>query len=293
MPDSMTRFEERLARGEVNEPSEWEEYLAAFHRRQPGVTASILHDMRGPDGRTSYEVLANAIAPLSGGMSVLDVGCGNGYAYEAICARFPTASYTGVDLTADEVTRAQKSYPEAMFSQARAQTLPFANASFDAVISHLALMLMDDVNAVLAECHRVLKPGGTFAVVVDNMATMGGDLRALHRAAVQFASGIFKNMPGLRTGNFASSAGRDAARAFAAAGFAPDTFRVSDYSVSADRNAEDLRAYVRGLYVIGSMPAAALDGLWSQLRLEFESLSGGGEVRLEIPLRLMRSAKPL
>jgi SAM-dependent methyltransferase len=249
--------------------------------------------MRGPDGRTSYEVLADSIAPLTGGISVLDIGCGNGYGYEAICARFPTASYTGVDLAPDEVTRAKKSYPGAVFSHARAQTLPFANSSFDAVISHLALMLMDDVNAVLAECRRVLKPGGTFAVVVDNMATMGGELLELHRVAVQFASGIFKNMPGLRMGNFASGAGRDAAWAFAVAGFDPDSFSASDYTVSADRTAEEIRKYVRGLYIIGSMPAAALDGLWSQLRLEFESLSGSGAVRVEIPLRLMRAAKPL
>ena len=44
-----------------------------------------------------------------------------------------------------------------------AQRLPFADAAFDACISQEALLHVSDKGAVLAECHRVLRPGGRLA----------------------------------------------------------------------------------------------------------------------------------
>ena len=44
-----------------------------------------------------------------------------------------------------------------------ARRLPFASASFDACISQEGLLHIDDKAAVLAECHRVLAPGGRLA----------------------------------------------------------------------------------------------------------------------------------
>src|SRR5690606_1060339 len=49
---------------------------------------------------------------------------------------------------------------------ARAQALPFADGSFDACVSHLAFMLMEDAPAVVRELARVLAPGGWFAAVL-------------------------------------------------------------------------------------------------------------------------------
>src|SRR5207248_769513 len=47
--------------------------------------------------------------------------------------------------------------------RADAATLPFANGAFDACLSQEALLHIADKPAVLAECHRVLVPGGRLA----------------------------------------------------------------------------------------------------------------------------------
>jgi ubiquinone/menaquinone biosynthesis C-methylase UbiE len=49
--------------------------------------------------------------------------------------------------------------------QARAEELPFADASFDAVVSTLTFCSIGEPARALSEVHRVLKPGGTFRLV--------------------------------------------------------------------------------------------------------------------------------
>jgi ubiquinone/menaquinone biosynthesis C-methylase UbiE len=53
-----------------------------------------------------------------------------------------------------------------------AELLPFADASVDAVISTLVLCTVEDVDAVLAEVKRVLRPGGTFRCI-EHVAAPG------------------------------------------------------------------------------------------------------------------------
>jgi SAM-dependent methyltransferase len=48
----------------------------------------------------------------------------------------------------------------------RAESLPFADSSFDAVVSQFALMFFEDRAAALREMRRVLRPGGRLAVAV-------------------------------------------------------------------------------------------------------------------------------
>lgn len=59
---------------------------------------------------------------------------------------------------------------------ATASQLPFPAASFDAVVSTLALCSVADPAATLAEIHRVLKPGGRF-VFVEHVAAPAGTAR--------------------------------------------------------------------------------------------------------------------
>ncbi len=48
---------------------------------------------------------------------------------------------------------------------AEAQKIPLGDASADAVLCHMALMLMLPIEPVIGEIHRVLAPGGIFAAV--------------------------------------------------------------------------------------------------------------------------------
>jgi SAM-dependent methyltransferase len=52
--------------------------------------------------------------------------------------------------------------------------LHLADASIDFAVSHMAMMLMDDVDDVVSELARVLRPGGTFAVMIGSKSISEG-----------------------------------------------------------------------------------------------------------------------
>lgn len=51
--------------------------------------------------------------------------------------------------------------------------MSLASKSIDLVVSHMALMLMDDIEAVLSEIHRVLVPNGRLAAIVGRVFMLG------------------------------------------------------------------------------------------------------------------------
>ncbi len=98
------------------------------------------------------------------GEFILDLGCGDGQLTQRIAAT--GAHVLGVDASQEMVVAARERGIEA--EQANAESLPFHDATFDAVFSNAALHWVRDQDAMLAQVHRVLKPGGRF------VAEMGG-----------------------------------------------------------------------------------------------------------------------
>jgi SAM-dependent methyltransferase len=98
------------------------------------------------------------------GERILDLGCGDGQLTERIAAL--GASVTGLDNSAEMVAAARSRGIDAC--EGSAESLPFADASFDAVFSNAALHWVRDQDAMMAEVHRVLQRGGRF------VAEMGG-----------------------------------------------------------------------------------------------------------------------
>lgn len=146
------------------ENMETEPFLVAFHRRFPGATARAFALGRADGGGTTYDLLADAAA---GAGRVLDLGCGDGFLPQVLAERSPGALLVGVDIAEADVERARaRALPNAEFLVARAQALPLPDASFDVVLSHMTLMLMHEIEDVLAEVARVLRPGGTFVGLV-------------------------------------------------------------------------------------------------------------------------------
>lgn len=85
---------------------------------------------RRPQG-TALEVIEDWLGPLNG-MSILDIGCGHGALGRALTAR--GARVHGIDPGAEAIAAARAAVPEASFTEAGAEALPFADASFDAAI---------------------------------------------------------------------------------------------------------------------------------------------------------------
>lgn len=111
-------------------------------------------------------VLCDA-AGLGPGQRVLDVACGTGALTLAAAQQVvPGGAVTGLDASPEMLAVARRKRPDLEWREGRAESLPFADASFDAVVSQFGLMFFDDPVAGLREMWRVLRGGGRLAVAV-------------------------------------------------------------------------------------------------------------------------------
>jgi SAM-dependent methyltransferase len=103
-------------------------------------------------GETEYALAARWLKPQPGN-SLLDVGCGTGWFSRAAA---DDLRVTGLDPNSAwlEYARAH-SKPELNWVEGDARDLPFADASFDHVLSIAALCFVDDERRAVAECVRV------------------------------------------------------------------------------------------------------------------------------------------
>ena len=92
---------------------------------------------------------------------VLDVGCGTGAVIELLHEKYPDARCTGLDLTPAMIeAAAAKGLACCEFLVGDAEDLPFAEASFDAVLSSNSFHHYPHPEAFFAGTLRVLRPGG-------------------------------------------------------------------------------------------------------------------------------------
>ncbi len=107
-----------------------------------------------------------SIWKISPGEDVLDIGCGAGF--DLIVARRrvgETARVCGVDLTEEMISRARQNFELLGIDNIEthhitSEILPFADNSFDAVISNGVINLSPAKVELFAEIYRVLRPGG-------------------------------------------------------------------------------------------------------------------------------------
>ena len=98
------------------------------------------------------------------GRKVLEVSCGHGGGASYLMRTLHPASYTGLDLNTVgiEFCRKRHNLPGLDFVQGNAESLPFPDQSFDAVINVEAAINYQNVPRFFAEAERVLRPGGHF-----------------------------------------------------------------------------------------------------------------------------------
>jgi SAM-dependent methyltransferase len=104
------------------------------------------------------------------GRDVLDVGCGAGV--EVVRFARSGARVTGVDIAPGAVALAKQNLAQqglgARLEVADGEALPFADASFDFVYAHGVVQYTGNDHRLVAECHRVLRPGGLAMFQVYN-----------------------------------------------------------------------------------------------------------------------------
>lgn len=125
---------------------------------------------------TGWEAAAGAGGPSRDG-ALLDVGCGTGPLLVAAAGHF--AGLVGVDIAFRWLVVAKKRLAEAGLDLplicACAEALPFPDGTFDRVAADSVLEHVNDQRRVLAECYRVLRPGGLLCVSTPNRWSLGPD----------------------------------------------------------------------------------------------------------------------
>ncbi|MCW4115039.1 class I SAM-dependent methyltransferase [Aurantimonas sp. MSK8Z-1] len=103
---------------------------------------------------------------------VLDLGCGGGHVSYRAAAHVDevvACDVTPAMLDVVMATAAERDLTNIRTERAAAEALPFAEASFDAVLCRFTAHHWQDLHAGLREARRVLKPGG-WAIVIDSIA---------------------------------------------------------------------------------------------------------------------------
>jgi ubiquinone/menaquinone biosynthesis C-methylase UbiE len=103
-------------------------------------------------------------ARVGQGSRVLDIGTGTGVA--AAAAHRLGAKVVGVDFSDAMLAEARQRIPDIEFRSATAETLLFADTSFDAVLANAVLHHLGDPAGALREASRVLAPNGRIACTV-------------------------------------------------------------------------------------------------------------------------------
>lgn len=116
----------------------------------------------------SNRTAALAAATVAAPQRVLDVGCGTGYLIRVLAGHYPRAQeLAGIDAASNMIQAANSLTDDERltFVTGVAEQLPYADASMDLVVSSTSFDHWSDQGAGLAECARVLRPGGHLVLV--------------------------------------------------------------------------------------------------------------------------------
>ena len=110
------------------------------------------------------------------GMAVADVGCGFGLETLRLAVRVgPSGHAAGVDISPAFLAEARRRAAAAGVAidvhEGRAEALPFADASFDAVRAERLLIYLTHPEAALAEMRRIARPGSVLSLIEPDVTT--------------------------------------------------------------------------------------------------------------------------
>lgn len=153
-------------------PHPWRDYLDWFHDQRPGITTETL----GTADRGGSDPYGWALEPIGTSPLLIDIACGDA----PIFTRSSSPGWIGFDVSESELRRARVQGAHRLV-RADATRIPLATGSAPAVICSMALMIIQPLDAVLAEIGRVLTPDGTAVALIPG----GWPLtpRDLHRYA--------------------------------------------------------------------------------------------------------------
>ena len=112
------------------------------------------------------------LVDVQDGWTMLDIGCGGGFTIRRLLQRSKGAKVYGIDISEESVAKAQKVNAavlnqQAFICQGSAEQLPYDDDMFHLVTAVETVYFWPRLSHCLQEVHRVLKPGGKFAIMVE------------------------------------------------------------------------------------------------------------------------------
>lgn len=119
----------------------------------------------GVGGEAKFRNLALQNLEIFPETRVLDLCCGSGQATQLLVQY--SKNVTGLDASPLSLNRAKRNVPQAEYVEGFAERMPFENEIFDVVHTSVALheMKPEQLQQIVREVFRVLKPGGIFTLV--------------------------------------------------------------------------------------------------------------------------------
>ena len=136
---------------------EWSHYLDAFHALRPGITEELLERCSAADGANPYQWLTDG---LNRDAQVVDLACGSGPTRPLVGDR-----WVGIDRSKPELVCARTHGREGLI-RGDAIRVSIRDATADAVLCSMALMLIDPCSAALGEINRILTPVGELRILL-------------------------------------------------------------------------------------------------------------------------------
>jgi ubiquinone/menaquinone biosynthesis C-methylase UbiE len=151
-------------------------YLREQYKNAANLNDRIQLHVRFSTNRQDFHMWIFEQLKLAPDSRILELGCGPGSLWRPNMARIPAGwQITLTDFSPGMLAEARANLAGAhpfAFEQADAQAIPFADASFDAVIANHMLYHVPDRAKAFAEIRRVLRPAGRFYAALNGAAHM-------------------------------------------------------------------------------------------------------------------------
>ena len=262
---------------------QYHEYYRVFHAEHLAATERSLRGFLDERGLGTYDRIANLLQ-LAKDAFVLDVGCGDGELLERIGSRNRTLHLSGIDLAEAEIERARlrlASHRVSALIVGDACATPFTDRAFDAVVSHMTVMLVPDLAALFAEVRRLLREGGQFAFLVPRPGDPGEPAAQLMRAIPGWVREVHAEFTPVNPGDTRALSTAALQELLASAGY--PKVEVDDFTVERLVPAAELPSLLQERYYVGSLPPGA-SALLSKRVLEW---AGNEPVLYREPMRVV------
>lgn len=286
----MSKFADRLKAGGLPTEAEWVEYLIEYHTRLSGVTSGLFRDLKTDEGCTSYIWLADDLKCLTGHAAavVLDLACGEGEMVVPLLARVGREGrVVGIDMSASEIEIARRMYqdPGIQFHHAYAHQLPLDSSSIDAVVCHMALMLMRPVEPVIKEMQRVLRPGGLLSCVVTSSQLGEGVWGEAARVAMGFVRERYPKIVEFQPGDSRILTRKGWSELFHPKSGFSENIEVLATDVGARVTSQRFWSIIEELYLVHWLPDEDKVQLREMIELIFlKQVEDDGRLRVRLPI---------